>query len=333
MKIAFLSFYYGGSNRGAESFVSELSSRLKENNSVEILSGNSQKLMNWPILWRFFLDPQGIGVLMFTFRNISKIWANKYDIVIPMDGGWEALLVRILTWLYGGKVVISGQSGKGWFDRINILSFPNIFISLSTWTLQQLKWMNPFINFEYIPNGVDLNKFEKSDRSQNIILSVGAFTKEKGHRFTIDAVSKLKNIKLIVIGSGGNLKDEIEKYGREKLGNLFEIKTVAYNDRYKEFERASVFAFPTVPWESFGIVLVEAMASGLPVVATNDPIRREIIGNAGILVDPTNIEEYSKALDNALNINWGDKPRKQAEKFSWDNIANQYEDLFKSLSK
>jgi len=73
------------------------------------------------------------------------------------------------------------------------------------------------------------------------------------------------------------------------------------------------------------------MASGLPVVAADDPIRREIVGDAGIFVDPTDTDAYAKAIKEALGKNWGDVPRKQAEKFSWDEIALKYERLLKSL--
>lgn len=121
MKIAFLSLYYGGSSRGAETYISELSLRLRRSNSVDILAGGSKKLSNWPILWRIFLDPQGIGVFLFAIRNIKKIWKEKYDVVIPMDGGWEALIARKITWLYGGKVVISGQSGKDGLTELTFL--------------------------------------------------------------------------------------------------------------------------------------------------------------------------------------------------------------------
>jgi len=339
MKIAFLSLYYGGSSRGAETFVSELSLRLAKNNSVDIISGNSKKLDNWPILWRLFLDPQGIGVLLFTSKNIGKIWKEKYDVIIPMDGGWQALIVRKLTWLYGGKVVISGQSGKGWFDRINILSCPNVFVSLSHWSQEKLKWMNPFIKYEYISNGVDLDKFKSNGSSfqphikKPIVLAVGAFTEQKRLDLTIKSVSKLDNVSLLIVGGGGDLKDKLEVEGKDLLGDRFEILSVPFEKMPEIYRTANVFTLPSASSESFGNVLVEAMASGLPVVATDDPIRKEIVGDAGLLVDPTNTEEYAKTLEKALETNWGDKPRKQAEKFSWDKIAEQYETLFKNLLK
>ena len=73
------------------------------------------------------------------------------------------------------------------------------------------------------------------------------------------------------------------------------------------------------------------MASGLAVVATDDPIRREIVGDAGLFVDPTDTKEYLKVLEKALKIKWGSKPRLQAEKFDWDKIAKDYEKLFLEL--
>lgn len=337
MKIAFLSLYYGGSNRGAETFISELSSRLSENNDVDIISGSSNKLNNWLLLWRLFLDPQGIGVLKFTLKNIGKLWHEKYDVVIPMDGGWEALIIRNLTWLYGGKVIISGQSGKGWFDRVNILSCPNVFVSLSKWTQFRLKWMNPFIKFDYIPNGVDLDKFTfkglpfKVSLSKPVVLVVGAFTKQKRLDLTIKAVAKLKNVSLLMVGSGGVLGEVLEREGKVLLGSRFKMLSIPFNEMPDIYRSANVFTLPSNPSEAFGNVLVEAMACGLPVVATDDPIRREIVGDAGIFVDPTNTEEYAIALQKVLDTNWGEIPRRQAEKFSWDGIAKQYGELFKTL--
>jgi glycosyltransferase involved in cell wall biosynthesis len=339
MKIAFLSLYYGKVNRGAETFVFELSQRLRKDHRVDVISGGSKPLASIPILWRFFLDPQGIGVLLFTLKNIGKIWKEKYQIVIPIDGGWEALLIRILTWSYGGKVVISGQSGKGWFDRINILSSPNSFVALSVWSLDKLKWMNPFVNSIYIPNGVDINSFKsegekfRSSLSHPVILAVGAFTTQKRLNLTIDAVSHLKDVSLLIAGGGGDLRREIKDYGIKKLKTRFRVLDLSYKDMPKVYRSADLFTLASKNSEAFGNVYLEAMASGLPVVAPNDPIRKEIIGDAGLLVDPRDTLEYSKVLRKALQTNWGSKPRKQAEKFSWDEIAKKYESLFLSLIK
>jgi len=74
------------------------------------------------------------------------------------------------------------------------------------------------------------------------------------------------------------------------------------------------------------------MASGLPVVARDDEQRREIVGDAGVLTkNPENSQELAEALKKALSIKWAEKPRRQAEKFDWEKIARQYEELFRNL--
>ncbi len=60
----------------------------------------------------------------------------------------------------------------------------------------------------------------------------------------------------------------------------------------------------------------------------------EIVGNAGFFVNnPEDAKELSAAINLALKTDWGDKPRGQAEKFSWDKVTKKYEDLFRSLVK
>ncbi len=130
------------------------------------------------------------------------------------------------------------------------------------------------------------------------------------------------------------LRDKILDYGLKKLGKeRFELISVPYQKMPEVYRGADVFTLPSKSSEAFGNVLVEAMASGLPVVATDDPIRREIVGDAGILVDPTNVDSYSSALREALSKDWGGLPRKQAENFSWDIIADNYISLLSSLYK
>ena len=242
----------------------------------------------------------------------------------------------MVTWLYGGKTVISGQSGIGFDDRLNLYSFPDYFIALTEFQLQWARKINPFVKIVKIPNGVDLHRFTFKGlplQGRRTILGVGAFTKEKRHGLTIKAVSKLKerNVDLIIVGGGGDRKPDIKILGERLLGKRFKVLSVTHDKMPEIYKKASVLAFPSVPWESFGIVMLEAMASGLPVVANNDPIRREIVGDAGILVDPNDADSYAKAIEEALEIEWREKPQIQAKKFNWDIIAGEYEKLLQNL--
>lgn len=338
MKIAFLNLYQKNVERGAERFVLELSKRLKQKHEVHIISGSGKPLARWPVLWRTFLDPSGLAVFWFTFKTLANLWREKYDFVFPLNGGWQPALVRILTWFYGGKMVISGQSGKGWDDRNNLWCFPDYFVGLSTRLSDWAREANPFVKVTYIPNGVDLDRFKPQGRKLDfglerpIILTVGALTADKRLDLAIKAVARLKNASLVIC-SKGELEDEFLELGNRLLGKRFKLTNLPFEKMSDLYRSVDLFTLPSPWFSSFEIALVEAMATNLAVVANQDPIRQEIVNGAGILVDPTDIEAYVQALKKALEKNWGETPRKQAKKFSWDYIAGKYNDLFLSLVK
>jgi glycosyltransferase involved in cell wall biosynthesis len=329
MKIAILNIYHGLVDRGAETFVKEISQRLAKDHEVKIFSGKRIPPGRWPHLWRFFLDPQGLVIALFTLRCLRAIWREKYKVVIPLNGGWQAGLVRLITWLYGGKVVVSGQSGMGWDDINNLWSFPNVFIALSSAAADWARKVNPFVKVIYIPNGVDLKKFKPGKRTK-LVLCVGALTSQKRIDLVIRAVARTKSLKLLVVGDGG-LKNKIVNLGVRLLGDRFKLMKFPYAEMPEVYRKAGVFTLPSLPSEAFGNVLVEAMAANLPVVATDDPVRREIVGEAGLFIDPTDPQQYCANLIRALETDWGNKPREQVEKFDWDKIANQFKDLIESF--
>jgi glycosyltransferase involved in cell wall biosynthesis len=346
MKIAFLNIYNGVVNRGAETFVKELASRLSKNHQVTVFQAGDRegkevyKIQKVSIkfdpdrkdftdrfLRRVFLDYQNRVIFIFTLKSLLQILKERYDIVVPVNGGFMPAILRIVTWLYGGKMIISGQSGIGWDDRNNLWCFPDVFIALSEKAKNWAKKVNPFVKVVEIANGVDVNKFQAprtklQKKAVKTVLAVGAFVKSKRLELAIEAVSRLKDAKLVI------------DYGLKILGkDLFNVISIPFEKMPKIYQAADVFTLPSESSEAFGNVLVEAMACGLPVVATDDPIRREIVGNAGILVDPTDIDSYAKALDLALNKDWKNIPRLQAKKFDWDIIAQKYDKLFRSLGK
>jgi glycosyltransferase involved in cell wall biosynthesis len=339
MKIAFVNIYQGQVNRGAETYVIELAKRLGQNHTIYSIGYDGRKIPSrWPLLWRFFLDPQGIKIFFFTLKAIPRVWREKYDVVVALNGGWQVAVLRIVTWLYGGKLLVSGQSGIGWDDRVNLWAFPNVFVALSQKACHWAKRVNPLVKSVYIPNGVDLDVFKpegeksKTNLKQPIVLCVGALEKDKRIDLTIKAVAKVLGADLLICGYG-SLEKDLKELAYRLLPGRVEFVQVSYKDINKIYRVADMFTLASTPSHSFEIVLAEAMATNLPVVANCDEIRAEIVGKAGILTNPNDSQQYANDIKSVLAKKWGNIPREQAMKFSWDNIAKEYEKLIKGLEK
>ncbi len=314
LKILFLSRHQNTVSRGAEVFVEELSRRLGKENQVDIFSGRDSD-------------------------NLIKIIKGGYDVVIPINGRWQSLKVSLGRFLGGYKVLISGHSGIGRDDIWNILiGHPDIFVAL---TERMSKWAKGWafgLKITKIPNGIDLGKFTPNgkkvtwDLPKPIILSVGALVWYKHHDRVIEAVSRLGKGSVVIAGDGP-LKNDLVRLAKSKLGNNFLIDKFKYEDLPGIYRSVDLFTLPSWDREAFGIVYLEALASNIPVVAPDDESRREIIGGAGILTDTTNVDIYANVLNKALETNWGDLPRKQAEKFDWDKVAALYSQALNSLKK
>lgn len=314
MKIVFLSRYQNSIERGAEVFVAELAERLSKNHTIDVFHGKKAD-------------------------SIKDILEGKYDLVVPINGRLQSLKVSLARLVGKYKVLITGHSGKGWDDIWNIaIAKPDVFVALTDYMAYWAKkwaWGTKIVK---IPNGIDLEKFSpvgekiQIDLPRPIILSVGALVWYKHHDRVIDAVSKIKNCSLLIVGDGP-LKEDLHKRGKEKLGKRFMIVKFKYDDMPQVYRSVDLFTLPSWDREAFGIVYLEAMASGLGVVAPADPARSEIIGEAGILTDVTDINQYSQIINQALSLNWKDKSINRVRKFSWERIASQYEELMLSLLK
>ncbi len=356
MKIAFLSFYSGLVYRGVETYVHELADRLsKLGHDVTVYQngpavyGGSYKTVSIGVAFKMF-NKGNVAVVLNQFmganadRKFTQIVLSQMDkdteVIVATNNRLQSLLCRIWCLFRKTKLVISGQGGPGFDERLALYCFPDAFVPLSEYQKEWAQKVNPFVNVSnVIHNGVSIDKFSRKSKKMNfglegkiILCAAALWPAMKRQHLLIKAVSKLNGVSLVLAGDGES-KEYLDKLGHDTLGDRFLIKPFSYSEMPKVYASCDLFSFPTWPTESFGIVMVEAMACGLPVVASDDPIRKEIVGDAGILVDPTDTEEYAKALQKALDTNWGDKPRKRAEKFSWDKIALKYEILFKSLLK
>lgn len=353
MKIAFLTMYSGCVNRGVETYVHALSNELVKLGHEVVVYQEGDKLpgakykteqVRVDIDWEAgnthipFVNYWSLKIREFTKKVLPQL-DKDFDIIVTNNGQWMSLLTKIWAIRHNKILVIPGQSGRGLDDRINLYTFPNTYIGLTKTVASWAGKVNPVVRTVHIPNGVELDKFTKKGNSiktglkGKTVLTVAALTEQKRVDLVIKAVANLNNVNLFVVGDGAK-KDYIKKLGKDLLGERFALNSFTHYKMPEVYRSADMFALTPKPSEAFGIVFVEAMATGLPVVTIDDEQRREIVGDAGNYVDdPEDVVELSEAIQKTLDTNWGDKPRKQAEKFSWDEIAKEYEKLFVDLHK
>lgn len=355
MRIAFLSFYSGYYKRGVEVWIDELSQRLSNNHEIIIYQAGKlakskfSRLINLDVNWqhedgwasffkKIYLDYWSRQIFNFTLKAIDSFSKDVPDVLIPTNGGWQTFLCKFFTLRKGGKLVIVGHSGIGWDDYINLWLRPDVFVALTKYQKDWAKKFSLGVRVEQVPNGVNTKTFFPEGKKillnlpRPIILVVSALSSNKRVDLTVKAVAKLKKASLVVLGRGNvEQREYIANLGRKLLGERFKILEVNHEETPFWYRACDLFTFPSWEREAFGLVVLEAMACNKKVVVNDDPIKREIVGSAGLFCNPLNIDEYASILYKALNTDFGNKPRKQAEKFSWELIACQYEKLLMEL--
>lgn len=205
--------------------------------------------------------------------------------------------------------------------------------------------------FVEIPFGVDLEKFKPDSNKKGggiiNILFVGGLDQAhyfKGIDILIEAVSKLeeRNWKLNIVGEGDLKKDYIEKTKKLKLENKINfLGNVTNTELPKKYQEADIFVLPsTNKGEAFGMVLLEALASGVPVIASNLAGVRGVFedGKQGLICKPRNVDDLKEKLEKLINNKEArEKMSKEArklaeEKYSWENVKEQLKNILNKYS-
>ena len=204
-----------------------------------------------------------------------------------------------------------------------------------------------------IPNGVDINTFNpnldpnKIKRRlglehKQIILFVGALDKAhyfKGVDYLIQSFARIQSedTVLIIVGEGDLKKKYIKLANKSGISSktLF-VGRISDYDLPDFYAAADIIVLPSVDIECFGIVLLEAMACGKPVIASNLPGVRTVVNDGinGFLVQPKDYSDLAIKMQNLLDnkqlkINFGEKGREKVEQqYSWDKIAKKLEQSY-----
>lgn len=173
---------------------------------------------------------------------------------------------------------------------------------LCTWLKQKNR-----LKFTVIENGIDVKSFKNAKAiSPNalysqyccddiLLLTVGSFTPQKNHKILIEALAHLPDRFKLILAGEGPLENEI----RAQIKNLNLENRVVFlgfrRDIPEIMHTADILVIPSL-WEGFGLIAVEAMACGLPIVASNVPGLAEVIGECGIKFDPRSTQDIIKSI-------------------------------------
>ncbi len=204
-------------------------------------------------------------------------------------------------------------------------------------------------HYEVIPNGIDFDRFAtrvlappEIESLQPYVLFVGRFEERKGLPVLLEAFravqARLPHVRLVVAGQGSRRQqyeqyaEDLNIHGVHFAGHVPNELLPAY------YQHAAAFCAPNTGNESFGMVLIEALAAGTPVVASNIDGFREVVrdGEHGILVPPLDTAGLADALcrvltNDALAASLRLKGFERARDFSWDSVVDRVVEYYESV--
>jgi len=187
-------------------------------------------------------------------------------------------------------------------------------------------------DYKVIPNGVDVERYRRAvpvarwqDGTANVLF-VGRFEPRKGLLDLLKAHRILRRTghdsRLLLVGGGPQEREAHRYVATRKLGGVEFLGRVSDDEKVQLFRTASVYVSPATGRESFGIVLLEAMAAGAPIVASDIHGYKGVVrrGQEALLVPPHEPKSLAMAMSAAGPI--------RAEEFSWPRVTAKVDDYY-----
>lgn len=286
---------------------------------------------------------------------IDIFWSPAHRVPRYLSGRIQAVVtIHDLVWRHAGETM---RPLSRWLDSRLMLEAADkasVVIAVSKSTANDLIAESGDLHKKIviIPLGVSHKLLPPLDSMQNIsfvpkkpfYLFVGTLEPRKNLNRLIEAVSILpadlkKSSKLLIIGGKGwgnvNINELIRRF---ELGDSVEV--LGYVDDLtlaSLYSRAQFLVMPSL-YEGFGLPLVEAMAYGVPALTSNRSSMPEVIGNAGVLIDPENIQSIADGLalmlgNDKLRKTLSSEAVKQVIQFDWGVCARKTLRVFENISR
>jgi len=363
LRVAFVMPGVGIFARGAEAFVVELAAALGErwgwqvtlfcrgetalpHRRVRAVARDGRAItavygatrLGKKALDALFLDPLNLEWDTAALSALPGLARGRFDAIVMeggLAGGWICRLLRRLQ-------------GVPWIDVAHGLSpqwegafarqGPDRVVVFTRAAAAALAARAPRARIAVIPHGVDLGAFRPGlapvslDLPRPIVLAAGAVDGHKRMHLAVEAVARLPRASLIVLGEGPE-GPALDALAARRLPGRYLRTAVPRAAMPAWYAAATLFTLPSID-ESFGLAYLEAMACGLPVVAPDDAVRREVIGppgEAGLYCDVADLDAYAAALAAALARPWGAAPRARALRLPFAATVDAYARLLLAI--
>jgi phosphatidylinositol alpha-mannosyltransferase len=237
---------------------------------------------------------------------------------------------------WSGRVVLDHYMGKI-DERIAVSSAARYFVS---------RYFPG--DYRIIPNGVDVDFYanarpfpEFKDGKTNILF-VGRVEPRKGAMYLLKAYAQIKlrhpDTRLIIVGRGPEIGELRRFVHRHRVSDVFFAGRIDDADKARFYKTADVFVAPSTGQESFGIVLLEAMAAGCAVVASDIHGYKRVVQRnvSGLLVEPRDPDALAAALERLvtepeLRRRLGDAGAARAPEFDWTHVTGEIVRVYESV--
>ncbi|MFA4887227.1 MAG: glycosyltransferase family 4 protein, partial [Candidatus Nanoarchaeia archaeon] len=198
-----------------------------------------------------------------------------------------------------------------------------------------------------VPNGIPADFFSEEEKryfrvkwnlkeNDMIVLSLSRLHKSKGFDVIVRVAGKFPQVKFVIAGKDEGFKAELQQLIENlQVKNVFLVGEIPEADKKKAFAAADIFVHPS-HFEAFGIVVLEAMAQGKPVITSDVGGLPWVVKDAGLLFQDNNVNEledrlkrllYSGSLRKELSKN----AVKRAKGLTWEKITDHLEKMYKEL--